>query len=176
MLLEVQGMGSPAVKIDKLMVEATQASERAISARENAREDAVKAIRELEARLVEALDGDTLRGISRLQEGDTGIQGINVRGAGKFGIDTYLPTDGREVLIISKGGRLQMASVNGGVEKEQARDAFDAELTAQDLEPIASAMQKALERHIVRAERTEKNYVRVTDLCEKLASVFGYSF
>ncbi len=164
-----------AVKMDELMGASAQASAKVMLVRDEARDAAVKTIRGLETRLVEAIAGDTLRGLTDLvpnERGVGGLQAIRIHPSPRTGLNG--PLDDRWVTIITKEGTLARAHrcprLSAGWESYPCPD---DELVAQDLEPYARAVQHVLERHIARAERTAANYLKVTLLATKLANVIG---
>lgn len=140
-----------------------------------ARMSAVRVIRALETALQTALDGDKIRGLSNIAGNDPGpsFQAARIRTDKGFGLDEFLPEDGREVLCLSKVGDLVMAkrAPVGGVTSRHVRD---DELQAQDLEPVVRVVQSALERHITRASRTAAGYDRVNALSGRLAGAIGF--
>ncbi len=175
-------MGQPARTTDDLGYDqAARASAAVVTARTAARQKVVRAIRDVESRLIAALEGDVLRGVVNLVPGDLlePYQAVRVNGDARFGIDSYLPSDGRPVLVIEKTGHLAMAWVEQGRGVVDGRPHFfptvgrrpvrDDELQAQDLEPLARAVRAALDRHVQRAERTARSYERAGALAARIA-------
>ena len=157
-----------AMKMDDLMASAANASAKAMTSREDARVFAVRTIRILEARVQSTIAGDTIRGLSSLVGSDFGnFPAARVHGT-RHGIRELLPLDGREVMVVTKNGHLAMARINREVRCVDLRFAEDEELTAQDLEPFVRAIARALEQHVVRAEKTAANYLRTLDLAHAI--------
>lgn len=152
---------------------ATAAGARLHAARDRARTTGVAVVRSLEAGVVRALAGDVLRGLSNINRRGGVLHAARVGGSPHHGIDTYLPDDGRMVLVVHKDGRLLRAAAlpDGEV---RAWAAEDGDLLAQDVEPVVRAYQAALERHLARAARTEASYARVEDLARRVAGAIGF--
>lgn len=150
---------------------ARAASTRVQSERARARDTAITTIRSLEHRVQEALVGDMLRGLSNLNPTGEVYQAARIAPS-RYGIDGYLPEDGRAVMVIDKSGTLVLAEAGPIV---VATPVVDGELMAQDLEHIARAYQVALERHVSRAEKTVKSYSRIVDLSRRLADALGFA-
>lgn len=147
------------MKLDDLLDEAAKASADAMISRDDARTVAVSAIRKLEARLIDAIAGDTLRGMATLATGFEGtLQGARVRGDS----DKPLPNGFRDVLVLKRDGSLVLArkTANGYA----CRLVRDEELLAQDLELVVQTARTALQRHIACAEKTAASYGRILGL------------
>lgn len=173
-------MGKPAIKMEGLLSSAAEQQEKATTLRGIAYGNAVAAIRALESRLLQALNGGTLRGLKNLAPGvGVPLQAARIKGSRWFGIDDVLPPDESEVLVISKTGQICMArgidlqKLSG--ERWEMRPARDEDFIAQDLEPVVDAVQQALERHIVRSEKTSASYERVSYLSNRLIDAMGYT-
>jgi hypothetical protein len=138
--------------------------------RDRARGDAVRAIRLLERRLVEALGGYKLKGLPNLApESEHAFNAIRVRGK----VSEALPMDGRAVLVLAEDGSIRMAMryEDGGLcPKVFARDwpARDADFVAEDLEPIAARILNALENHNAHASKTAARYAEVAMLSRRI--------
>jgi hypothetical protein len=164
-----------ASRIDELLKRASVASRSVSSKQTNARVLAVQTIREMERKIQHALDGDVLRGLSDIAAAARApFHAARVRTEKGFGLDEFLPRDGREVLVLTKRGELAMAARGASTNAVTARAVRDDELQAQDVEAIARVVQSALERHIARAARTEANYDRIAGLSERLACAIGF--
>jgi hypothetical protein len=155
---------------------AAMAGSAAAKLRDLARGKAVRVVRELERRLVEALDGGTLRGLRTLAPEEAGpYYAANVRVGGRHGIDTWLR--GEDVLCIDKDGRLVMAGLwdDGPVPVSyvRAHPARDEELRAEDAEAMASAVRQVLERHAAASARTGERHARAGAAAEELARALG---
>ena len=90
----------------------------------------------------------------------------------KYGIDTELPYDDREVLCMNKHGLLVMMSRMGTI--WESRDLSDDEIRTEFLEPVTRAVQAILERHLARTAKTQANYEAVSALSAKLAGAIGF--
>lgn len=141
---------------------------RASNERKLAREAAVRALRLIESKVVDAIGGDTLRGMQNLappwhaapyyaQRVHSG-EGVRFRG---------LPKGGHPVLVISKRGTIALARV-AAEQVIDERDVLDEELQLEDLEPVACAFVDVVERHAERLERGAEVRARVTALAERL--------
>ncbi len=163
------------LSIEELLKLARSASARVMMERDGAREKAVKAVRELEGKVQDAISGDVLRGLSNVA-GDMGVlHAARLSGKMPFGIDAFLSRDGRESPCLSKEGVLIVASLHpeDGV---LTRLLHDDEVLAEHAEPIARAVQEVLERHIARTERRATSYARASALAAKLSSAMGFAF
>lgn len=160
-----------AQNMDELLARARQVSAKVRRDRERAVTSAMVMIRTLEARIHDALEGDTLRGMKSLIPGEMPYYGANLSGH-KVNIDKYLPEDGREVLILDKHGKFYMAH---GVFpwRVEVRPVEDEDVRATDLDHISRAIQEVLGRHIVRSERTAASYRAVEELSDRLANAIG---
>jgi len=137
------------------------------------REEAVRAIRMLESRLIAALGGETLRGLTNLLPGGQ-FYGANVRSIGEHGIDTWLPRDGSVVLVIDKMGKLVMARQNPEFAGEANwRPVDDSELRAADLTLYTEAVEDVLEAHLEKAEETGRRDSSVKLLAYRLRQALG---
>lgn len=160
--------------MDDLFRRTRQASEAVAEDRAQASESAVNVLRELEKRMVEALDGDSLRGLANL---------VNVAGSARDraferfyaaqltvpDIDMQLPMH-KDVLCVDKHGRFVMARRISVSPYWSALPSEDSELRAEWLGVVSHALQTVLTRHLERTERTARNYRTIDDLAEKLAA------
>jgi hypothetical protein len=139
------------------------------------RAQAVRAMRLLEARLVDALAGDSLRGLVNLVPPERGrFVAANVRGSAPYGIDRYLPFGnlGGETLCIGRHGDLLMAStasVQGGL----VREATDEDLRFEDLELMVLAVREVLRRHLAAMPAHERRCDRVRRVAECVEEALG---
>jgi hypothetical protein len=152
-------------------VDALMDDVRALNARRaRARQDAVRSIRALETRLVEVLDGTSLRGLPNLAlECEEPFNGIRLRGKMAEG----LPFDGRAVLVLSESGRIKMAMrYEDGTLRPHANvvswDAADADFRAEDLEQVIGRVAVVLEHHAAQAKKTSGQYAAVSMLALRL--------
>lgn len=138
---------------------------------------AIATISLIEERLVDALAGETIRGMKAIAPGSNYF-GANVRAVGVFGPSTYLPKDGREALVLGKAGRLVMARVerDGILRAMQPASVtvvtwrqVDAEdLRLEDLALYVNVLQLVLQRHLARAPLAEERDARVINLADRL--------
>ena len=162
---------------------AAAASGAAMTSREDARAQAVAAIRDLERSVRDAVRGDTLRGLANLcsQRDQPARLGARVIGRdGAQGLTIAQQVDrvdkpialGRKALVLTKEGELAVYAVDeqGGWSQWPAGD---DELLAQDLDAVAFTVAYALGRHVARAERTAANYVRISKLAQALAALLS---
>lgn len=144
----------------------------------SARSAAVEAIRSLEQRLVEALGGESLRGLPNLAPRGPEFYAARVNAFSRHGSGGHLPKDGRSVLVLGRDGRLLVASWN--VENfvrrgdfVEARPVRDDELIAEDAEAFSRLVTEVLEKHIALAERRTEALVRAEDLAQKIIGAIG---
>ncbi len=165
-----------AMKISDLMGATARASADVMTSREDARLVAVKTIRDLEQKVIDAIAGDTIRGLCDLTPSPrgTGLQAVRVHATPRRGHDE--PLDDRWVTIITKNGTLARARRTDSDPGWAVFPCGDVDIVAQDLEPYVRAVQHILERHISRAERTTSNYLRVTLLATKISNAIGFDF
>lgn len=144
-----------------------------LAAERLAREQAVSAIRMLERRLVEALAGESLRGMVSLVPGGR-FSAANVRAEGEHGIDTWLPRDGNEVLVVLRTGELAMAGQDAtAVLGAVWRKVEDRELRAQDLEIVTEAIELVLRQHLEKVRGSGTRDSRVHVLATRLRQALG---
>ena len=141
-------------------------------ARERARPACIAAVRKLEAALVEALGGEKLRGLPVLwpdpmQGNPTGAERYNAaRARGKKNIERVL-SEAKPVLVVSEDGHLKMAVAFAAPNEDVGpveRPVEDAELLAEDVEDVASAVEEVLRRHLVSLGQRTGRYQRFLDL------------
>ncbi len=159
-----------------LLDDARSAVEVLTHERDGARTAATRAVRTLEAALVEALQGHALRGIKNLGQGNAPIYAARVRGEP----DTKLawpaePDSLTESLCIAANGSLVMIQC---VTDDQAhaldatsRPAQDADLLAEDVEALTRTLTTLLPRHIQAAERARERYQGIQALAERIERV-----
>jgi len=136
------------------------------------REEAVRAIRLLEAKLVQALDGETLRGLPVLTEGR--FYGANVRATGRYGIATWLSKDGNDSLVLLKTGGLAMAwRDETAILGAGLRMADESDLWAGDLERVSGVVEEVLRTHLARGVATRGRDSHVRLLATRLRLVLG---
>lgn len=143
------------------------------------RVEAIDAIRTIEQTLVEALRGETLRGLPNLGTGTTPFHGANVR-AGAYDTKVSFPRDGQDMgtptLIIRSDGRLavawtlRQASPRGVVPLFEFtyRGAEDDDLRVEDLGALLTVLPKVLTDHLAKVEKTQSTYEAVKDLAHRV--------
>lgn len=146
--------------------------------REQANEDSAMAIRRVEARLVEALGGEIIRGMPSLVPASCPQQfhALRVLSNSLMTQVQDIPAGDREVLVLTHRGKLRFArrsAYDGGV---ITREPNDEELRADVLEAYTRTVQEALEAHLVRTQERDVHYEKVSELAERISSVIGASF
>jgi hypothetical protein len=161
-------MGQPARTLDSAAFARAEVATADVARRRTlARAAAVRAIRLVEEKLTLALSQDVLRGVANLCAIDGEVfHGVRVYGSPRFGIDSYLASDGHECFVIDKHGHLVMVRQGRPCTSRPVRD---DELQAQDLEAVTAAVASALARHVQRAERTAASYERAEALSQRIA-------
>jgi hypothetical protein len=154
-------------KLDDLLRQTSEAGEAVALKRAEASESVVNVIRTLERKLIDALDGECLRGLVSL----AGAPGGRDRfyGAQLVSNNIDLPLNDRAVLCVDKSGEFVIARRFDGVPYWAARPVMDLEIRVEWLGLVTQSLQKVLERHIARSARTEANYRATAELAEKLA-------
>ena len=129
-----------------------------------ARSDALVAIRLLEARLMREAEG-CLKGMPELAPG---YLAANVRAVGtkRWGMAAWL-RPGRTHLCVGKDGGLQVAWLED--DGPRWRGALDADLLAEDLEPLTQVAADLLREHASRLDRTAAAHGRVVELAGRLS-------
>ena len=146
----------------KLLEETKEGGELLAAARERARPECIAAVRQLEAALVEALGGEALKGLPRLQN-NPGVYGASVRGKHR---DVEL--DDRPMLVVVPSGRLHMARLSPDSDEVVTRAVDDDELLAEDVENVAQTFAVALVKHLASVEKTTARYAGLSALAKKL--------
>lgn len=143
--------------------------------RESADVKARIVMRAVEARLVAALDGDTLHGLPNLiRDGASKMNALRVVAGARHGRREFLERDGKNVLVLGKHGKLLWVSA---VEDEISfTGPSDNELFGWMLAPFLKTVQVALEEHLARTAKRLDSYEDTVDLCKRLAEVLGVSF
>jgi hypothetical protein len=160
--------------IPRLFERVSHASGNLRVVREGAREKAVQAIRALEHALVEALDGENLKG---LREIGAGYQAARVRGQDPF---EELPepkpfeSQGREVLVVTSSGTLAMArSCRAFRQGAAERVAEDADLLIEDVQDLGRLFELILGEHIERARKSAETFSRLELLAIQVSEALG---
>jgi hypothetical protein len=167
-------------KLDELLDGVKKASSRLSVSRGQAHTSAIALIRELEWRLHNSLQNETLRGLPELTPGPTPLQGVQVRSIryDRQKFEEPLPTDGKSVLVLDKYGALIMArrvfDPIGRYDGWTSWVVADDELKAEDLEPFTRAVQLVMENHLARVERTAQTYDKVSEFANRLSKAIGF--
>lgn len=158
----------------KLFERVSDASGQLRAVREDAREKAVRAIRALERALVDALDGELLKGLREIRPG---YQAARVRGKDPF---EELPqpkpfeNEGREVLVLESNGHLCMSCAGRNLRHSVvSRLADDADLLVEDVENLGRLYERILAEHIERARRSAETFDRYAALAAQVSEVLG---
>lgn len=131
--------------------------------REDARRESVRVIRAIEAKTVEALNGERLRGLPNIGTRSDPFYAARVLPAGKVG---RMPKDSRSVLAVGVDGRLiVVASVRGSIEFGTVSD---DELVSEDLAPYTRLVANLLERHALLSDRRIGQLTKAYDLALRL--------
>lgn len=118
---------------------------------------------EVEDRLVKALAGETLWGLSNLGTSKCPFYAARLLGAS----DVHLTADGRTVVVVDKYGKFVVA---GRVaENVRVREMVSTDLRAEDASAMIQAVQSVVERHVERAGRRAATYERMAQLGQRLA-------
>ncbi len=158
--------------MEHLFMATAGASERVMVERQEARDRTIRAIREVERRVQEAIRGDSLRGLANLNPvyGQPSIQGARVVQPGGD-VDRKVQYGKRAVTMNRDGQFIVMdVTIDGAITLEPARD---EDFLAQDLDSVVYTVWTALVRHIARADRTVENYERLTSLSENLTKALS---
>jgi len=151
----------------KLLAETEERSKLLREAAEDARPACVAAVRQMEASLVEALGGETLKGLPCLY-GESAERFYGARARGRLDKKLYE----KPVLVICPDGRLRVAQFvvagPGVPEGVLTREAEDSELLVEDVEVVARAIDAVLKAHVAAAARTTARYDALVELAQKL--------
>jgi hypothetical protein len=140
------------------------------AAREGAREAAVSAIRAVEGALVEALQGEHLRGLPNLGTSDRRFYGLRVRSSDENAGEQLFS---ERVLVLTKEGRLALAHwVLDGMSLD-VKDARDEDLLAEDLEHVLRTTARAAAAHGIAIGRTTDRFLRIASAAARVLAEFG---
>lgn len=138
-----------------------QSSGRLTSARETARMDAVKAIRELEDRLAEALGGERLRGLPNLHfDSSKTFNAARLRGAKET------PVIGATLCLTSDGIVCMVTPDNH--EELTATPVEDKDLQAEDLEHFVRLLGQVIPQHIQMCDKSSTRYEGISGLAARV--------
>lgn len=142
-----------------------------------ARVVSIRAIRELEERLVEAIAGEKIRGMPNLMPTGEPLYAMRINSwSRKWGASEPLPRDGREVLVLTNVGQLRVARRDGQEPWSDLREVVDEELVIEDLELFTRAVQAALEKHMALVDKRVRSIARVEDLAKRVSDAVGFKF
>jgi len=162
-----------------LIADVSRASGELRARRERARVEAIAAVRGMERSLVDALGGETLKG---LRDVVPGYAAARARSFGKK--DSGQPFEplpeprddapyGREVLVVSSAGVLEMArTVRRGLGKlgAESRPASDDDLVVEDVEHLAMLFATLLGEHVERSRRTSAMFGRLEGIAQRISA------
>lgn len=156
---------------DRQLIDVRVGQERHRDVQERAAAQSISAIRAIESRLVEALDGERLRGLPNLGNDEHRFHAARVRG--RYASEV-LPFDGREILVVDGDGWIVFAAFSrqGVVTKR----ALDDELLAEDVALLSERAQQILAAHLSRLERSTARYEKLEELATRLVGVLGPAF
>jgi hypothetical protein len=163
---------------DVLLGQARSAGSVLAHGRSEARTAAARAIYALEQALVEALQGQALRGLKNLGQGNAPFYAARVRGEP----DTKLawpaePESVAESLCILPGGQLAMVACatddRAACLDPVTRPVTENDLLAEDVEALALKLATILPRHIAAAERARERYAKLHALAERVEQILN---
>lgn len=169
-----EGEVNAAISLTGLFSATRSASQDLEEKRLIANEEAKQAIEAIEGQLLEAIDYDKLRGMPNLlPDGFRPFYAMRVNVEGPR--STYLPRDGRTVLVLTDTGMLLNAAWRrvGDLIEAETFLLKDRDYRADLLDPYISAVQEALQGHLARTERRVDAYERASALAQKIAGVVG---
>jgi len=160
----------------QLLDDARSAAQGLATVRDDARMAAIRAIRQLEAALLEALDGQSLRGLKNLGQGNAPIYAARVRGEPhtKLAWPTE-PDSVVESLCITPSGSLVMfqcaTDEHGAGLDPTSRPAADTDFRAEDIEALTRTLAGILPRHIQAAEQARERYQGIQALSARIERI-----
>jgi len=153
-----------------------QSSREVAQTRDDLRPKAVAAVREIEAALLEALNGEPLRGLRNLG-GSAMFVAARVRGKPNKKLPGPNAQKGeRDWLCLNAKGQLVIAwweDVNDDEVEIRERPVRDDELIASDVEDLLTTIQYVLPQHIERAVRAKARYDKAAALVERVNVVLA---
>ena len=154
------------------MFNQTQSTRRVLQAvRDTAREESIAAVRSLEKRLAEVLDGAYIRGLPNLNKDGEPFRAarINIQNP-KINSFDHLPIDGRAVLVLCEDGKIAMARrvVNEHGSYAVREPVEECEFKAEFVEAFTKVVMLALETHNQRMERSTLNYIKLREFAIKI--------
>lgn len=166
--------------LPKVLEDAGAASEELRSARSRARAEALAAIHEMEGALLEALDGETLKGVREIVPGYAAVR-ARAFGAKEKNLAEPLPEPkpgelfGRWVLVVSDRGTLEMARTYRKVGRlgVESRQAEDEDLLIEDVEHLATLFAKLLGEHVERSRRSAARFGRLEGIARSISAALA---
>lgn len=164
-------------KIDMLLDKVRHSSTDTAEFRDDAREQAIAAIRGLEQALVESLAGEPLRGLKNLGTGSQPYYGARVRGKPEAKLLwPEEPDSEAETLVIVADGHLAMAvcrtMTSGGIDPHvEECEVEDSDLRAEDVEAMLTTMAEIITRHITSAQTARERYTKLRELSDSVLRV-----
>lgn len=150
----------------KLLEQTEEGSKLLREAAEDARPACVAAVRQMEASLVEALGGETLKGLPCLY-GESAERFYGARARGRLDKKLYE----KPVLVICPDGVLRIAQVSEEATcafRVEVRPVEDSELLVEDVEVVARAIDAVLKAHVAAAAKTTARYDALVELARKI--------
>lgn len=161
--------------VTELVENVAKRSNQLLRSREAATEESIRILRDLERKVRAALAGQTLRGMCNLVPRCTqpllGARALDPES--EHGVDTFLPLDGSEVLVIDRSGRFRVAAVCDNGHDWYDRAVEDEDVGESTLQLASDAMQFVLERHLTRVDRGIRDYAVIVELAERLGKALG---
>jgi hypothetical protein len=146
------------------------------AAREEARERAVSAIRAVESALVEALQGEHLRGLPNLGTAERRFYGVRVRSSDEnAGESVRYEERAVQTLIVAKDGQLAFARARApdGEDGLVVVPARDEDLLAEDLEHVLRTVARVAAQHGVAVGRSTDRFLKISSAAARVLSEFG---
>jgi hypothetical protein len=156
------------IGIESTLVDVRERLARLEEAREHAHDRVVLAVRAIEQRLTQALDGDILRGLPVIALPKFRAAAV-VPASCRYGVATHVPHDGRELLVVSNRGHLAMVRREGG--ELVCRACLDLDIRIEDLTDVARTVALVAERHVERCDRTAARWAEFGALAARLHSI-----
>lgn len=158
-----------------IVTEVAVRSARLYASRETASERAVQTLRSLSDKVHSALAGETMRGMCNLapRAAHPFLAAHATAGDSGHGVDSFLPLDGSEIIVIDKTGRIRVAAVTESGRDWYDRPIEDDDISAETLESVTDAMQLVLERHLTRVDKGIRNYEQIAMLADRIGAVLG---
>ena len=148
---------------------------RTIAARDEARETVIAAIRRLEEKLVDALDGEHLRGLPNLGATRDRFYAIRVRSEGANA--TLSIGTGEAPLVLTKEGVLAFARWTFDADERRdcivAPAAADQDFLLEDVEAVVRTVAWAIDAHVEQLGKTTEKLERIASLAADILARIG---